>query len=105
MGAFVEVVHPGWLSLVVDGGRRGFAPLGRAHVGGPRQPGPGRPRRGSSGRAAGAPAIEVFGTEFAITFSQGTTAAVTGARVAAFLDGRPVPLGDVLRAARGASSG
>lgn len=89
MAYSIEVIHPGWLSLVVDAGRPGHA-----HIGVPSS----RALDGAALAAlnrllensADAPAIEVFGTEFSIAFSAAATAAITGARVAAFLDGAAV---------------
>ena len=106
MAAAIEVVHPGWLSLVVDAGRPGHADIGV----------PRSSALDGLGFAAlnrllensdDAPAIEVFGTDFSIAFSADTTAAITGARVSAFLDGAAVepwatfhaPAGSLLRVA------
>ena len=107
MAAEIKVVNPGWLSIIVDEGRSGLA-----HIGVPRSP-------ALDGLAfaalnvllenpPGTPAIEVFGTEFSIAFSQSATVAVTGARVAAFMDGATAPpwatfdvkAGSVLRVAQ-----
>ena len=96
----IEVVHPGWLSLVVDAGRPGHADIGV-------------PRSCALDTLAfaalnrllensdDAPAIEVFGADFSLAFSTETTAAVTGARVSAFLDGSPVEPWTTFRAKPG----
>lgn len=55
------------------------------------------------GNTPGTPAIEVFGTEFALRFSADVTAAVTGARTAVFLDGAPVEPWATFRAAAGST--
>jgi biotin-dependent carboxylase-like uncharacterized protein len=89
MAAAIEVVHPGWLSLVVDAGRTGYADIGV----------PLSSALDGLGLAVlnrllensdDAPALEVFGIGFSLAFSADTTAAITGARVSAFLDGAAV---------------
>ena len=89
MAAAIEVIHPGWLSLVVDAGRPGHADIGV----------PRSSALDGLGLAVlnrllensdNAPAIEVFGANFSIVFSEDTTAAITGARVSAVLDGAAV---------------
>jgi biotin-dependent carboxylase-like uncharacterized protein len=89
MDAAIEVVNPGWLSLVVDAGRSGFA-----HMGVPSSSALDGLAFAALNRllenAPGTAALEVFGTEFALRFSGDVTVAVTGARTTAFLDGAQV---------------
>jgi biotin-dependent carboxylase-like uncharacterized protein len=102
MTAVIEVVNPGWLSLVVDAGRPGFA-----HIGVPSSSALDGLAFAALNRllenAPGMPAIEVFGTEFAVRFSADVTAAVTGARTAAFLDGALLEPWAAFRAAAGST--
>ena len=90
----IEVVHPGWLSIVVDNGRFGHADMGVPWS------------SALDGFAYGtlnlllgndpaAPAIEVMGNEFAVRFYKDVSCAITGAWVAALLDGQEIPPGRV----------
>lgn len=100
----IEILNPGWQSLIVDGGRYGYG-----HIGVP-------PSSALDhfayealnfllGNNRGAPALEVLGKGFSITFKKELRCAVTGARVAAYLNDQPrtgwtpfqVNPGDVLR--------
>jgi antagonist of KipI len=89
MGSAIEVAHPGWLSLIVDEGR-----LGHADIGVPLSSVLDSLALLALNRllenSDDTPAIEVFGTDFSLAFSGDTTAAITGARVRAFLDGAAV---------------
>jgi biotin-dependent carboxylase-like uncharacterized protein len=83
------MINTGWLSLVVDSGRYGFADIGV-------------PSSSSldcyafhavnylTGNPVDAPAIEVVGGEFALRTDVGITCAITGAKVIASNDGVPV---------------
>jgi biotin-dependent carboxylase-like uncharacterized protein len=100
----IEILNPGWQSLIVDGGRYGYG-----HIGVP-------PSSALDhfaydalhfllGNNRGTPALEVLGKGFSITFGKELICAVTGARVAAFLNDQSRPgwtlfqvnQGDVLR--------
>lgn len=86
----IEIVHPGWLSMIVDEGRRGYAEVGVPSS---------SALDGLAfktlnlllGNQPDTPAIEVVGTEFALSFTEELTVAITGARVLAHLDGETVP--------------
>ncbi len=81
----IEVISPGWLSLIVDDGRYGYADYGvpsssaldlfaykKLNVLLNNQP--------------GTPAIEVMGSNFSLKFYENATFAITGAKVEAVLD-------------------
>jgi len=85
----IEVVHPGIFSIVVDGGRYGYADYGvpssaaidlfalkmlNAMLNNP----------------PSAPAIEVIGSGFSLRFHSDITCAITGAKVDALCDGKSV---------------
>jgi biotin-dependent carboxylase-like uncharacterized protein len=85
----IEIINPGWLSMVVDGGRYGWG-----HIGVP-------PSSALDhfayqalnyllGNRPDSPAIEVLGPGFALRFGMDLWVAVTGARVKAFVDDQPV---------------
>lgn len=85
----IEIINPGWPSLIVDGGR-----FGEAAVGVPSSSALDlyalRALQRLLGHAADAPAIEVMGASFALRFHCDMTCAITGARVRATIDDRPV---------------
>jgi antagonist of KipI len=85
----IEIIHPGIMSLVVDGGRYGYGDTGV----------PASPALDNHalmvlnylmGNEEHAPAIEVFGEKFSLRFSKDVCCAITGARVRASLEGRPL---------------
>ncbi|OPY71457.1 MAG: KipI antagonist [Syntrophorhabdus sp. PtaU1.Bin002] len=85
----IEIINPGWCSIVVDRGRYGYADAGiptsaaldyfsysmANHL---------------VGNEMGGPALEVTGSAFSLRFDVDVTCAVTGAEVIAYLDERPV---------------
>jgi biotin-dependent carboxylase-like uncharacterized protein len=83
----IEIVHPGIMSLVIDGGR-----YGHREVGVP--PSPALDSYALStlnhllGNEDNAPAIEVFGEKFSLRFNADVCCAITGAKVRASLHGR-----------------
>jgi len=85
----IEIVHPGIMSLVIDGGR-----YGHREVGVP--PSPALDSYALStlnhllGNEDNAPAIEVFGEKFSLQFNADICCAITGARVRASLQSRPL---------------
>jgi len=85
----IEIINPGWPSLIVDGGR-----FGEAAVGVPSSSALDRYACRALqlllGHAADAPVLEVMGTGFALRFHHAMTCAITGARVKATIDDRPV---------------
>jgi antagonist of KipI len=85
----IEIVHSGWLSLVVDNGR-----FGHAGIGVPWSSALDSLAYGTLnfmlGNDPGAPAIEAMGNEFALRFHEETTCAICGARVSAQLDGEEI---------------
>ncbi|HUH66619.1 MAG TPA: biotin-dependent carboxyltransferase family protein [Syntrophales bacterium] len=99
----IEIVNPGMMSIVVDGGRYGYM-----EVGVPASPAlDGYALRALNRLLAngeGAPAIEIFGVGFSLRFGMDVSCAITGARVMADLSGGPlqswmsfaVKAGDVL---------
>lgn len=85
----IEIINPGWPSLIVDGGR-----FGKASVGVPSSSALDRyacrALQRLTGHTAEAPAIEVMGATFALRFHRAMTFAIAGARVRAVLDDRSV---------------
>ena len=85
----IRIINPAWLSIVVDGGRFGYADVGVP---------PSSALDGFAylalqallGNPAGSPAIEVMGFEFSIEARVEVSCAITGARVVATLDGSPL---------------
>ncbi len=85
----IEIVNPGWLCLGVDRGR-----FGHAHIGVP----PSAALDAYAlevlnyllGNDPSSPALEVMGNDFSVRIGVNAACAVTGAKVAAFLDDRPV---------------
>ena len=85
----IEIIHPGIMSLVVDGGRYGYREVGI----------PTSPAldlyalsvlNNLLGNGGDAPAIEVFGEKFSLRFGEDICCAITGAKVKASLEGRPL---------------
>jgi antagonist of KipI len=83
----IEIIRPGWQSLIVDGGR-----FGRASVGVPSSSALDRFACRAlnllTGHSQDAPLIEALGKGFALKFHRAMTFAITGARVSARLDDR-----------------
>ena len=86
----IEIVNPGWLSLVVDRGRVGFADIG--------VPSSSALDRYAfdaanylTGSEADAPVLEVIGSGFAFMAHGAIFCAVTGARVEVSVNDNPVP--------------
>ena len=85
----IRIINPGWLSIIVDGGRYGLGAVGVPtssvldrfaycilnHL------------VDNDGRA---PVIEVMGDNFSFTVDTDVTCAITGARVRAFLNDQPL---------------
>jgi antagonist of KipI len=85
----IEIVHPGMMSILVDGGRHGYREVGIPsssaldmyalkalnHL---------------LGNECNAPAIEILGAKFSLRFGRNICCAITGARVKAGLEGRPL---------------
>jgi allophanate hydrolase subunit 2 len=98
----LEVIHPGWLSIVVDNGRFGYADIGVPWS------------SALDGFAYGtlnlllgndpaAPVIEVVGNDFSLRFHEEASFAITGARVNALLDGSEIVSWRSSRARKGAT--
>ncbi|MGZ6225883.1 MAG: 5-oxoprolinase subunit C family protein [Syntrophales bacterium] len=85
----IEIIHPGIMSLVVDGGRYGYR-----EVGIPTSPALDLYALSILNHLLGnegtTPAIEAFGERFSIRFGKNVCCAITGAKVRASLEGRPV---------------
>jgi biotin-dependent carboxylase-like uncharacterized protein len=86
----IEIVNPGWLSLMVDRGRVGFADIG--------VPSSSALDRYAfdaanylTGSEADAPVLEVIGSGFAFMAHGDISCAVTGARVEVSVNDNPVP--------------
>jgi biotin-dependent carboxylase-like uncharacterized protein len=83
----IEIIHPGIMSLVVDGGRYGYR-----EVGIPTSPALDLYALSVLNHLLGneddAPAIEVFGEKFSLRFGKDVCCAITGAKVRANLEGR-----------------
>jgi antagonist of KipI len=97
----VEVIDPGWLSIIVDNGRFGYGDVGVPWS------------SALDGFAYGtlnlllsndpaAPTIEVVGNQFSLRFLEEASFAITGARVTALLDGEEVGSWKTFRAKKGA---
>jgi antagonist of KipI len=98
----VEVIDPGWLSIIVDNGRFGYG-----DVGVPWSSALDRFAYGTLnlllGNDPAAPAIEVVGNQFSLRFLEEASLAVTGARVTALLDGEEIGSWKTFRAKKGAT--
>lgn len=85
----IEIINPGWPSLIVDGGR-----FGEAAVGVPSSSALDhyacKALHGLIGCRMDTPVLEVMGANFTLRFHQAMTFAITGARIKASLDDRPV---------------
>ncbi len=85
----VEIVNPGWLAIVVDEGRYGYADIGV-----PPSPALDLFSYHVANRLVGnepdVPSLEVMGSDFRAIFAEETICAITGAFVAATIDGAPV---------------
>jgi biotin-dependent carboxylase-like uncharacterized protein len=85
----IEIIHPGIMSIVVDGGRYGYR-----EVGIPTSPALDLYALSSLnhllGNEGNAPAIEAFGEKFSLRFVKDVCCAITGAKVRASLEGRPL---------------
>ncbi len=85
----IEIIHPGIMAIVVDGGRFGYR-----EVGIPTSPALDLYAFGALnnllGNKGNAPAIEVFGEKFSLRFGKDVCCAITGAKVRASLEGRPL---------------
>jgi biotin-dependent carboxylase-like uncharacterized protein len=85
----IEIINPGWPSLIVDNGR-----FGEAAVGVP--PSSALDHHAFeavqclTGQESGTPVLEVMGASFALRFDSDMTFAITGARVKAHLNDEPV---------------
>ena len=98
----IEVVHPGWFSIIVDKGRFGYAGIGvpwSSALDGFAQ--------GTVnlllGNDPAAPVIEVLGNNFSVRFGEDVSFAITGARVNALLDGEEIIAWRSFRAKKGAT--
>ena len=85
----IEIIHQGTMTCIVDSGR-----YGHAAVGVPPSAALDAFAYGALNRLldqdGNAPALEVMGAQFSIKFHQGMICAITGARVRASLDDRPL---------------
>jgi biotin-dependent carboxylase-like uncharacterized protein len=85
----IEIINPGWPSLIVDGGR-----FGEAAVGVPSSSALDlyafRAVQCLTGQGSDVPVLEVMGASFALRFDCDMTCAITGAKVKAQLNDRPV---------------
>ncbi|MGO9139224.1 MAG: biotin-dependent carboxyltransferase family protein [Syntrophales bacterium] len=85
----IEIIHPGIMSLVVDRGRYGYR-----EVGIPTSPALDLYALSALnhllGNESDAPAIEAFSGKFSLRFRKDICCAITGAKVRANLEGRPL---------------
>jgi antagonist of KipI len=86
----MEILNPGWLSIVVDHGRYGFGGIGVPSSSALDQLAF-RALNYITGNDLESPAIEVLGKGFAARFDSPVYAAITGARVRAWVDDKAVP--------------
>lgn len=98
----IEVVSPAWFSIVVDGGRYGYADVG--------VPGSAALDQFAYnllnylvGNETGAPVLEVMGNDFRVRLNAEMTCAITGAQVTAYLDDRPITPGVSFTAHKGST--
>jgi biotin-dependent carboxylase-like uncharacterized protein len=96
----IEIINPGWPSLIVDGGR-----FGEAAVGVPSSSALDlyafRAAQCLTGQGSDTPVLEVMGASFALRFDCDMTCAITGARVKARLNDRSIRPWASFRAAAG----
>jgi antagonist of KipI len=85
----IEVINPAWFSIVVDGGRYGYADVG--------VPGSAALDQFAYnllnylvGNETGTPVLEVMGNEFNVRLDSEMTCAITGAQVTAYIDDKPI---------------
>lgn len=81
----IEIINPGWFSLVVDGGRYGYADVG-APASAALDQFAYRLLNYLVSNEMNAPALEVMGSEFCIRIDAEMTCAITGAQVIAYID-------------------
>ena len=85
----IEIIHPGIMSIVVDGGR-----YGHREVGIPTSPALDlyalEVLNHLLGNESNTPAVEIFGENFSLKFGKDVCCAITGAKVRAILSGRPL---------------
>ena len=85
----IEIIHPGIMSVVVDGGRYGYR-----EVGIPTSPALDlyalEVLNHLLGNKGNTPAIEIFGEKFSLKFGKDVCCAITGAKVRATLSDRPL---------------
>jgi biotin-dependent carboxylase-like uncharacterized protein len=96
----IEVVSPGWLAVIVDGGRHGLADVGVP----PSSALDGfafRTLNSLLGNPGGRPALEVMGSDFRLLFREDMGCAITGAKVSAFLDDLPLKPWSAFQAPKG----
>lgn len=98
----IEVIHPAWFSVVVDGGRYGWGDVGV-------------PSSAALdqfaynllnylvGNERGAPVLEIMGNEFSLRIEEEMTCAITGAQVTAYIDGRQITPWVSIRACKGST--
>jgi len=85
----IKIINPGWLSIIVDGGRYGYGAVGVP-------PSSALDRyaycilNSLLGLDEAASAIEVIGGNFTLTVGADVTCAITGTRVKAFLNNQPL---------------
>ncbi len=98
----IEIINPAWMSIVVDGGRYGHADIGIP-------PSSALDMYAYAalcrllGYSIGMPAIEVMGHDFSLKANIDISCAVTGARIAAFVDSAPVAPWTVFRIKAGST--
>ncbi|HQB33207.1 MAG: KipI antagonist [Syntrophorhabdus sp. PtaB.Bin027] len=85
----IEIINSAWFTLVVDGGRNGYADVG--------VPGSAALDQFAYnllnflvGNENGAPVLEVMGNEFTVKVNCETTCAITGAQVTAYVDDKQI---------------
>jgi antagonist of KipI len=85
----IEIIHPGIMSIIVDGGRYGYR-----EVGIPTSPALDmyalRALNNLLGNEGNAPALEAFGAKFSLKFGKDICCAIAGAKLRASIDGRPL---------------
>jgi antagonist of KipI len=96
----IEIIHPGMMTCIVDGGRYGHAAIGVP-------PSAALDLFAYSAlnrlldQNGHAPALEVLGAQFSLRFHREMTCALTGARVRAWLDSKPLNPWTSFRATEG----
>jgi antagonist of KipI len=96
----IKIVNPGWLSMAVDTGRIGYGSIG-VPSSAALDAFACKALNSILGNDTSTPALEIMGGDFSVELGDDVTCAVTGAKVAAYLDGAPMKPWTSVRARKG----